>query len=90
MLLMRSSMLALLPKILVCFLRRQLRCLKYVWDLQQAKLKMSQQRLSELWTSNSLFAGECYQLDVASGLKIQSLPIIERMQILMKVTEFGV
>ena len=47
---------------------------------------MSQQWLSELWTSNSSFAGGCYQLDVASGLKIQSLPMTERMQILIKVT----
>lgn len=44
-----------------------------VWDLQQAKLKMSEQWLSELWTSISTFAGGFYQLDVASGLKIQSL-----------------
>ena len=57
-----------------------------VWDLQQTKLKMSQQWLSELWTSNSSFAGGCYQLDVASGLKIQSLPMTKRMQILIKVT----
>jgi len=51
-----------------------------VWDLQQAKLKTSQQRLSKFLVNRSLLTEGCTQLDAASGLKIHSLTMIERMQ----------